>query len=908
MLHPSLLRHLNEYAGQDPGIHERLAPLWAAISRQFNESEREKIILESTVSTLEQDFDVTKEKLLRLENSLDTALAQKMGEKNMLAGILLDDPSPVFRINAAGDIEFCNQPASTLSLIDYQDKRYGVTDFFREILAEINDSVGSLELQSGQRSFLFYYKKVTDTGTVNFYGIDITEQKEFQQKAYDNFYRLNNFLESTEAVYYIVYKNHKEKSFFTSRWPLFFGFNPSKVDHPLEEKRGSVLLGSVTDYDEAIRQLEFSGHVHIKYQVENRVTYKKMWLQEEIHKKYDHFLNDEVLTGRIMDISSTEFYKEHLAETEKRFKRITDSLPVMVWVSDRNDNITYTNDKARDFFGFFVENLSSDTRFDTLIHPDYSKAELDKWHEGLHNRMPVEGEFMIRGKSGKYHYMRQVAVPRFLESGEFIGYIGAFFDLTNEYEYNQMLEADKKQFELISMNSSDVTVITDWQGVISYISPAVKRLLGYTEREVIGKNLQDFVAEKNREQIKPIFSKSGISSYEIRNFTFQMIKKSGTPFWVETAISMISSQSIEGQNILLHIRDINEQHIAYDTLKASELKYRGLFENMKLGVMEVDNDENILYVNPAFEMIVGYRRSEMLGQNAVELFEPDKDNTRKLQTHTRIRKRGRDSAYELEVRRKNGTNALLVISGAPMFDLDGKVRGSIGIHWDVTEIREMEKRLLEEGLNKEKELFEARLQAEEDQRALIGRDLHDGVGQMLAYVNLYLGLIREKKVYSEAEIMQVEKVVQQTLEQVRTLSRTLTPPAIRDLGLRDSVIELIGSYGILQKPKFKMCLYPQADDEKISIDKKIVVFRVLQELLNNSFKYAESSLIQVDIKISDKHLRMVYADDGQGFDLKKAKKGVGLKSMKSRITFYKGSVNLDSAPGKGMSATIQIPV
>ena len=208
----------------------------------------------------------------------------------------------------------------------------------------------------------------------------------------------------------------------------------------------------------------------------------------------------------------------------------------------------------------------------------------------------------------------------------------------------------------------------------------------------------------------------------------------------------------------------------------------------------------------------------------------------------------------------------------------------------------------------EKEVFEATMQAEEEQRAHIGRDLHDGVGQMLAYMTLYINMIKAKGTYSLHEIGELEKSVKHTLEQVRTLSRTLTPPAIRDLGLRDAVIELINSYGILEKPVFLLKIYPQQQDIQVQMEKKHVIYRVIQELLNNAFKYADADKIQLELKIEDNRFKMSYADDGKGFDTKRIQKGVGLDSMRSRIRFHQGDITIQTAPGKGVKINIQIPL
>jgi PAS domain S-box-containing protein len=329
---------------------------------------------------------------------------------------------------------------------------------------------------------------------------------------------------------------------------------------------------------------------------------------------------------------------------------------------------------------------------------------------------------------------------------------------------------------------------------------------------------------------------------------------------------------------------------------------------MQLGVLEVDNKENIRYANDAFLKITGYQFNDIKDKEAGKLFCGNKESKEILSQQQKIRKKGLESGYEMQLKRKNGELATVIISGAPLFDKKGKVRGSVGIHWDVTELRNLEKRLLEEKLAKEKELIEAKLQAEEEQRTQIGRDLHDGVGQVLAYLSLRLGLAKMKSSANLDELQQLEQSARSALEQVRLLSRTLAPPALRDLGLRDAVIELVDSYDIIKKPILKLHIYRQSEDYNLNMDKKIMVYRILQELLSNSFKYAKAAKIIIKLYFQNNTFHFEFSDDGVGFDLSTVKKGVGLESIRSRVAFYQGKMTLSTKPGKGNKVSIQLPL
>ena len=386
-----------------------------------------------------------------------------------------------------------------------------------------------------------------------------------------------------------------------------------------------------------------------------------------------------------------------------------------------------------------------------------------------------------------------------------------------------------------------------------------------------------------------------------------------------TAGEITGSESIENAVLVIALKmehtafkvvyqNITERKRAYDALKASEQKYRTLFENLTMGIMEVDNDEKVVFMNKTLEQIVGYRFEEVRGKTASSIFMKDDEQPRHLEEVTEMRKQGRESVYEVILTRKDGTEAQVVISDAPTFDIDGSIKGSIGIHWDVTEIRKTQQDLLNERITREQQLLETKLQAEEEQRSQIGRDLHDGVGQMLAYMQLYIGLLKTNQQFGEKEIAELEKTVDKTLQQVRTLSRSLAPPSIRDLGLKDAIVELVESYSILERPKFHLRIQPGNTFNEMIMEQKIMVYRVLQELISNTFKYADADNVRIKFSFVECDVLFEYEDDGKGFDISNVKKGVGLESIRSRVEFYKGTVKYATSPGKGMIAVIMMPV
>ena len=617
----------------------------------------------------------------------------------------------------------------------------------------------------------------------------IAEKKSLEQEVYDTRFKLNLLLEITDAVHYISYRTQPGKSFYSDRWEKMLGFSPHDVADPLAEKNKLVVVDSLDAYEAAWESFQQSGHATIKYQLQHPKTKKRIWIEEIVHKKFDVVANDEVWAGTIRDISGVEFYKEYIEESERRFKKIADSVPIMIWVSDENDMIIYNNEKARRFFGLKEEDQYSVGDMSKWVADEYQDVVIKEWDNKVAKRESIDVEMPLKTAiSGEYKFLSLRAIPRFLKSGEFIGYIGATYDLTNEYQYKMQ---------------------------------------------------------------------------------------------AETSLA---------------------------TLRTSEEKFRTLFENLELGVLEVDLKDKIIYTNQAFCKMLGYTNEEIQGKIAHPLFLAKKEEAKTFEQNNALREKGKGSVYELTLQRKDGILITSVISGAPVFDLQGNVKGSVGIHWDVTKIRALEQTIREQEVRKEQELAEARLQAEDQQRYEIGQDLHDGVGQMLAYINVYIEVLKSKGTLTKKELKSLESALQNTIQQVRTLSRLLAPPELKDIGLRESIRELINSCSVMKKPTFRLEIYSPQEDYNLNLSKKRMIYRVVQELLNNTFKHAEADQVILTLHFDKKNFYLVYEDDGRGFDLQNIRKGIGLDSIQSRIKFHQGALEIKSELAKGSITRISIPI
>ncbi len=136
-------------------------------------------------------------------------------------------------------------------------------------------------------------------------------------------------------------------------------------------------------------------------------------------------------------------------------------------------------------------------------------------------------------------------------------------------------------------------------------------------------------------------------------------------------------------------KQLEEIKVLNHDLRQSETSYRTLLENMNEGLLQVDNNETIEYVNDQFCELVGYTREELIGQNAVALLSISEEEGKKMEKKVNERRKGVSDRYEIRIRKKTGELIWLSVSGAPVLDARGKVIGSIGINTDITSPKEV---------------------------------------------------------------------------------------------------------------------------------------------------------------------------------------------------------------------------
>jgi len=904
MYHKLLQRQLKKYLGDNPNVDKRLLPFLSAISESYINYEKDRELSEHSFKISENEYQTLNDQLKKLSASLETKVKERTRELEDIAQFPLVNPNPTFRISVDGEILFKNPASVKIKIVTYNGLKFSIEEFWKHIVSLIDDN-GSFDLISNEKQYLFYYKKIVGKNHFNFYGADVTEKNTLRLKAQENYHRLNNFLESTDDAYFIIYANKKVKNLLTNTWKQFFGFDDQTESNLFLSKSECVISESPKAHYKKIIGLKLGDKLKLSYEVKNKITGERFWLSEEIYKQYDLELDDIFISGRISNVTQEHLYEMQLKESEERFRNLMENIPVMAWVSDSENKVIYSNKASDDFLGYSVEKAKSPQRYLSKVHPEDRESVLQNWKKNLSKKLPFTNEYRVKSLKNAYHNIMEKGVPRFYANGTYAGYIGVFFDLTNEKKYQETLFIEKEKLKLITVNSPDIILLTNELGVIEYVSPTSKRVLGFSEKEMLNQKLQKFICTECKIYLEKIEWLNNITDKNNR-FEFRMRLKNGHLKWVESVAKIIPNVNEAGYKILLYNTDIDKIKRTENYLIASEHKYRALFENMYLGVMEVDLDEKILWVNQAFEKMMGYSFKYLKGRKATDTFIADPNSKRIINEIDKSRRKKTESIYEIKVKKAKGEILDLVISGSPVIDIEGKVKGSIGIHWDVTHLRKMEMMIEEEKINRQNEIMKATINAEEKQREIFGNELHDGVGHMLTYTSLFLQMAGGSDEIKPELIFKAKDKVEEALNEIRRISRNLVPPALLDLGLKEAIIELLNQFNDMNQIDFNVDC-KKDDLEELELDAQKSIYRIVQELIVNTIKHANAKKINLVLKRTKTMLMIVYKNDGKPFNINKIKKGNGLNSITNRAYFYSGSSKVESSKME-TTFTIELPL
>jgi signal transduction histidine kinase len=212
--------------------------------------------------------------------------------------------------------------------------------------------------------------------------------------------------------------------------------------------------------------------------------------------------------------------------------------------------------------------------------------------------------------------------------------------------------------------------------------------------------------------------------------------------------------------------------------------------------------------------------------------------------------------------------------------------------------QELQRQLGDERNRYKNELAREVFNAQEHERKKIGEELHDNINQLLGVVKLYIEHAQVNPDAQNEMLRKSSEYLKQVINEIRGLSKSLVSPTLKDLGLMESISELIDS--IHKISDIQIDIHKDGfKEEELSDLQKLMVYRITQEQLNNILKHSKAEHVDIAFARAGGQVHLTIEDNGIGFDTINVKSGLGLKNIRHRLELFNGNMKIISSPDKG---------
>jgi PAS domain S-box-containing protein len=354
-------------------------------------------------------------------------------------------------------------------------------------------------------------------------------------------------------------------------------------------------------------------------------------------------------------------------------------------------------------------------------------------------------------------------------------------------------------------------------------------------------------------------------------------------------------------------QDITARKKAEMQLLAAEQKLSLIAKQTINAVIVTDEAQQITWVNDAFTTITGYQSTEVIGKKPGHLLQGAESDPLVVAYLNEQIKNKQPFDCKLINYTKSGKKFWVHLEGQALFNEQGKCEQFFAIQADITEQMLLEQKLIDERLQRQREITSAVLSAQEREREEIGKELHDNLNQLLAVAKLYIQMAKKSDTKRDLYLDRSTDLIANVILEVRRISKSLVVPGMHELGVLDNIRNLLSDLADIQPVIFEF----QGDDKIAEIiDKKmqLSIFRIVQEQITNILKHANATHVMLDLSLYEKQIKLLISDNGKGHDLQNPVTGIGLINIRSRVAIHHGSLTISSEPDMGYTLQISLPI
>lgn len=588
------------------------------------------------------------------------------------------------------------------------------------------------------------------------------------------------------------------------------------------------------------------------------------------------------------------------------FENIIDAYLVM----DLSGNVLKMNDAACELFGY---DISEETlNVTSLIYTEDVAYAFESFSELIEKGRFSNYTARVFTKSKEVRWVQINASLIFDADEKPIAAQGIIRDITDQKKFDDKLIESENRLSTLILNLDSAILLEDENRNIVLTNAKFCEIF---KIPVAPELLKGQNCSNAAEDSKALFKEPQFFIDTINRILHEKKQVIGTELTMAdgTILELDFIPILKGDTYKGHLwtyRDISLKRKYRKSLEAQKEKYSSIIANMNLGLVEVDNDDKILMVNQSFCEMCGYHEDELIGQTGGKLF-PITEEQNIITKENKKRLDGESNSYEINVKDKQGTPRNWLISGAPNYNLEGEVIGSIGIHLDITELKNLEKqkeKILKELEKSNNELYEY--------AHIVSHDLKSPLRSIDALVS-WIKMDNEGKF--DAPTLQNLKLIEDTLQIMENLISNILDYS----SAGSETAEIIDvDLNTTMKDLRRLLFVPE--HITINLLKKLPVVKgdptkfqqLFQNLMSNAIKFSDKDhgIVEIDVVEEPSYYQFSVRDNGIGIDKKfhdrifkifhslnksKESTGIGLSIVKKIVDLYEGNIWLESELGEG---------
>jgi len=555
--------------------------------------------------------------------------------------------------------------------------------------------------------------------------------------------------------------------------------------------------------------------------------------------------------------------------------------------------------KTCEMFGVPSDGKITLHTFRDALHPDDRDHVMQHWRHCLENGVPYSIAMRAVRPDGSVRWIDARGKGYYGKNGEPLCMVGVVFDITDRKLTEQHLARANERLHLAMESGSVGGWDYDVKTGMTVMFGEAHAQLGMSPDETSGSrdDFWDHVHKDDRERYQSAIA-AAREKREHFDEEFRVVWRDGTIHWVRTRGRYYYSADGEPERLLGISVDTTERKQAEQVLHESEQRLRLATQVGRMYAYEWDVIADQVTRGSEHVTILGL--TEPLRpplQQVVDKIHPG-DRQKFFDGIAGLTPENPTTEVTYRAVASDGTLVWLKSNGRGFFDDKGKLLRVIGMVADVTDVKRAEESLAD--------MTRKLIQAQEQERVRIGRELHDDINQRLAMLSIELETLQQSPSELQSRVSELRKDLRQISDDVQAISHDLHSSNLEYLG----VVAGIKSWCKEVADRHKIEVVFRNDlPGNLPLDLGFPLFRVLQQAVGNAIKHSGVKRIEVGLREDSGEIYLIVRDSGKGFDVEKAMrgKGLGLTSMRERVRLLNGTITIQSRPMGGTSIHVRVP-